>query len=60
MMSTKSKNSRDQWLIAGDCNKCRRKDYCKSACDKHKQHLSSLANIPVVGALYSLLWERKT
>ena len=27
-----------QWLLEGNCNKCRRNDYCTKECDKHKEY----------------------
>lgn len=30
-------NESDQWLLAGDCNKCRRKEYCHQKCSAAKR-----------------------
>ena len=28
----------EQWLLVGDCRKCRRKNYCKKPCTRRKRH----------------------
>lgn len=32
-----SDESRDRWLIDGDCSKCRRKEYCGTECTASKR-----------------------
>ena len=32
-----SDESRDRWLIDGDCSKCRRKEYCGTECAASKR-----------------------
>lgn len=32
----------ERWLSDGDCNKCRRKPYCKKACTATKRALRSI------------------
>lgn len=27
----------DQWIDGGECNKCRRRNYCKSQCKKARE-----------------------
>ena len=31
-------NETEQWLLSGDCNKCRRKPYCSKPCTIAKRH----------------------
>ena len=54
----------EQWLLEGNCDICRRKNYCKKACTKRKillQYKMSKAVTEVLdrntGGLYSKMME---
>lgn len=32
----------EQWKLAGNCEKCRRKNYCKTVCTKRKRRAQKL------------------
>lgn len=35
-------NESDQWLLDGDCSKCRREKYCTKRCKKQQEALNNL------------------
>lgn len=53
----------DSWMTDGNCELCRRNDYCKKECKKHKERKTRrlYCSIPVaLGAYYRTLAERKS
>lgn len=49
----------EQWLLDGDCNKCRKKKYCGVYCTKAKQRRDRILRGAVVSAVVSAL-DRRT
>ena len=41
----------EQWLLDGDCNKCRKQKYCTVYCKKGKQRRDAILRGAVVSAL---------
>ena len=35
-------NDSDQWKGDGDCDRCRRKEYCKTECKAHRKHVKEI------------------
>lgn len=35
-------NKNEQWLLNGDCGKCRRKKYCSKPCTRHKRETKAM------------------
>lgn len=44
----------EQWLLNGDCTKCRRKSYCKKACTKSKRRLNAHMKMLIEGKMNEL------
>ena len=43
----------EQWKSGGDCDICRRKNYCKNACKANKERTSSLVANAVLESIFS-------
>lgn len=37
-------NENDQWLLNGECNKCRRQNYCSKRCNCNKRKTEMVVN----------------
>ena len=48
----------DQWLLTGECNKCRRQPYCKKICTAVKREFRKGVQQAVATALEKRLEER--
>lgn len=35
-------NENEQWLLNGDCSKCRREKYCHKPCTRHKRETKAM------------------
>ena len=40
----KQTNENDQWLLNGECNKCRRQNYCSKRCTRNKRKTEMMVN----------------
>lgn len=41
----------EQWLLSGDCLKCRRNKHCSKPCTKNKIRTNSILRAATIGAL---------
>ena len=44
-------NENEQWLLSGDCSKCRRENYCAKPCTKNKRRTKALIHSLVTDKL---------
>ena len=44
-------NESEQWLLNGDCSKCRRNNYCSKACTRCKRKTKALMQSLVANAM---------
>lgn len=44
-------NETEQWLLNGNCSKCRRNEHCSKPCTKNKRRTHSIMRAATVGAL---------
>lgn len=49
----------DQWLLDGDCGKCRRVNYCKTTCTKRKRAMKELVQRAFAEAMAEKLREEE-
>lgn len=48
-------NNSEQWLLAGDCDECRRQKYCKTECKAHKNSIQLSLQPQTNGAMKAML-----
>lgn len=46
-----NKENNEQWKSGGNCNKCRRKNYCKKSCTLHKREEEYRAKSYIAGVM---------
>ena len=44
-------NETEQWLLNGECNKCRRKNYCSKGCTRNKRETESMVKSLITSKL---------
>lgn len=44
-------NENEQWLLNGDCSKCRRKNYCSKPCTRNKRGTEAMMKALVASKL---------
>lgn len=49
-------DEREQWKLGGDCNKCRRKEYCNKSCTANKKRVKRRAEAQVERLVGSVLY----
>ena len=52
----------EQWLLDGDCTKCRRKKYCRKQCTKRKRYVDRMTKVFVglkIGSMAVMEYIRK-
>lgn len=53
-------NENEQWLLDGDCNKCRREKYCNKVCTARKRYATSRMASAVMSAMLRPLLGKQT
>lgn len=48
-------NENEQWLSNGDCNKCRRKNYCGKPCTQHARAMKRTTAMIVSKAIANVI-----
>lgn len=48
-------DSQDQWLLSGDCKKCRRKKYCSKPCTKNMNTSEAMARLLFAQAMFGTM-----